>query len=352
MPIIQMGMGGVGRALVQQVLDQHTTLAARYGVHLSYIALLDSSGALHTGDLLPPDVVASALAAKQAGQPLTALDGGRQIGNWLDLLPDIRCMVVDVTAAPTTAAGLAQAAAAGHRVVLANKRPVTDTLDVYNALTQRGATRYEATVGAGLPVISTLRNLLDSGDTISRIEASMSGTLGYLCTALEEGTPLSAAVRTARSNGWTEPDPRDDLSGADVARKALILARTCGLSWHMDDVPATALFPPELADISIDAFMDRVGELDSGMAAQVEQARSRGAVLRYAATIEPEQASIAMRELPLSHPLAALRGTDNLFAFTTARYPEQPLVVRGAGAGVEVTAAGVLGDMIATAREM
>jgi homoserine dehydrogenase len=98
--------------------------------------------------------------------------------------------------------------------------------------------------------------------------------------------------------------------------------------------------------------MERVGELDSTMAAQVEQARSRGAVLRYAATIEPEQASIAMRELPLSHPLAALRGTDNLFAFTTARYPEQPLVVRGAGAGVEVTAAGVLGDMIATAREI
>jgi homoserine dehydrogenase len=194
--------------------------------------------------------------------------------------------------------------------------------------------------------------MLDSGDSITRIEASMSGTLGYLCTALEEGTPLSAAVRTARERGWTEPDPRDDLSGADVARKALILARTCGLPWTMAQVPATALFSPELAAISVETFMERVGELDATLAEQVAQARANSAALRHVATVEPGHASIALRELPHTHPLAALRGTDNLFAFTTERYADQPLVVRGAGAGVEVTAAGVLGDIIATAREM
>ncbi len=350
--LLQLGIGGVGRALAQQVLAQRAALAARYDLRLNYLALVDSSGALYLAEPLEAQAVAGAIQAKHAGHPLPSLDGGQTIDTWSDLLPDTPCIVVDVTAAGDMEASLIQAVAAGHRVVLANKRPLTGEMATFAALTEHGATRYEATVGAGLPIISTLRGLLDSGDSLARIEASMSGTLGYLCTALEADTPFSEAVQTARRNGWTEPDPRDDLSGADVARKALILARTCGLSWSMADVPGMAWFPPVMADISIDEFMTRASELDAEYAALIAQARTHHSVTRYVATIEPARASITLREFPLDHPMAALNGTDNLFAFTTARYPQQPLVVRGAGAGVEVTAAGVLGDIIATAREM
>ncbi len=350
--IIQLGLGGVGKALVWQMLSRSSALAARNDMLLRYLALLDSSGALHTGAPLSNDMVAAALAAKQAGHALATLQEGRPVENWCDLLPDSPCIVVDTTAADGMEIGLIDARVGGHRLVLANKRPLTGNLDVFTMLTGHGATRYEATVGAGLPIISTLRGLLDSGDTFRRIEASMSGTLGYICTALEEGLPLSHAVRVAHGNGWTEPDPRDDLSGTDVARKALILARTCGLPWSITHVPGTALFPPDLAAVSTEAFMDLIARLDSDYAERVAQAQANNSALRYVATIEPEGASIELKALPREHPLATLRGSDNLFAFTTMRYAEQPLVVRGPGAGVEVTAAGVLSDIVATAREM
>lgn len=350
--IIQIGMGGVGRTLVQQILAQRAPLAARYGFVLDYLALLDQSGALHTGQALTTEAVRAGVAAKQAGHPLVSLPNGRTVADWRTLLPSTPCIVVDVTAADGMEDGLVAALAAGQRVVLANKRPLTGTLAAFTGLTAHGKTRYEATVGAGLPIISTLQNLLDSGDTLLQIEASMSGTLAYLCSALEQAQPLSTAVQTARSRGWTEPDPRDDLSGADVARKALILARTAGLPWEMSAVPSEPWFPPELATISVEEFMQRLSDLDARFAAEVARARAQNMALRYVATITPAGASVGLKHLPVDHPLATLRGTDNLFALTTARYETQPLVVRGPGAGVDVTAAGVLGDIVATAREM
>lgn len=350
--IVQIGLGGVGQALAQHIMAQSNALAARDNFVLHYLALVDRSGALFTGEPLPHALIAAALAAKQAGKALTTLENTHPIDNWYTLLPKAPCIAVDVTASDTTAEGLRAAVGSGHCVVLANKRPLTADLALFNDLTDCGSTRYEATVGAGLPVISTLRSLIDSGDTVNRIEACMSGTLGYLCTALQEGIPLSQAVATARKNGWTEPDPRDDLSGADVSRKALILARTCGLQWDMEHVASTAWFSPELANMSIDEFMERVSTLDASYAERVAQAKANNAVLRYVATVTPQGASIALQEVPLNHPLATLHGTDNLLAFTTMRYAEQPLIVRGPGAGTAVTAGGVLSDIVATAREL
>lgn len=350
--IMQIGMGGVGRALVQQVLAQRIPLSTRYGFVLDYVALLDQSGALHTGQALTTEALHAAVAAKQDGHELVSLPNGHAVADWLTLLPSTPCIIVDVTAADGMEPGLIDALTAGQRVVLANKRPLTGTLATFIALTTYGQTRYEATVGAGLPIISTLQTMLDSGDTLLQIEASMSGTLAYLCSALEQQQPLSAAVQTARSRGWTEPDPRDDLSGADVARKALILARTAGLPWDMSAVPSEPWFPPELAALSVEEFMQRLPDLDARFAHEVAQARAQNMALRYVATITPAGASVALKHLPIDHPLATLRGTDNLFALTTTRYETQPLVVRGPGAGVDVTAAGVLGDIVATAREM
>jgi homoserine dehydrogenase len=353
-PIIQIGVGGVGGALVRQLLAQQETLQQRYGFKVGYLALVERSGAVYTGEMLSPDTVEQALQACAARSPLADLPNGHAPGDWQRFLPPTPCIVADVTAASGLEDSLVAAVQAGHRLVFANKRPLTSTQAVFDALTARGATRYEVTVGAGLPVIDTLQRLMDSGDTLIRIQAAMSGTLGYLCGALQDGEPLSQAVRFARSNGWTEPDPRDDLSGADVARKALILARTCGLPWDIAHVTPEAWFPPDMADISIDAFMERVGELDAPFAERVAQASASNQVLRYVATIEPTGASVALQALPTDHPLAALRGTDNMLVLTTARYsdPMPQMVIRGPGAGIAVTAAGVFGDIIATARDL
>lgn len=352
MRIVQIGLGVVGRALVRQVLAQREALAGRYGVTLNYLAVADSGGALGDGTLLDPAALLSAIAAKAEGRRLADLAGGRPGVAWPDLLPAEPCIVVDASAADGQSPPLIAALRAGHRVVLANKRPLSGPWAEFQALTAAGATRYEATVGAGLPVLSTLQALLDSGDRVERVDACLSGTLGFLASELDAGRRLSEAVRAAHALGYTEPDPRDDLSGADVARKALILARTFGLPWSPEVLSPEPLFPAELAAVSRDAFMARLGELDAPMAARQAQARERGEVLRYVAALTPEGPQVGMRALPLDHPLAGLRGPDNMFSFTTDRYRERPLVIRGPGAGPEVTAAGVLADIVATAREL
>jgi homoserine dehydrogenase len=351
-PIIQIGVGGVGRELVGQLLGARAALEARYGFRLAYLALADSTGALASASPLSDEQIHAVMSAKAAGASLAASPAGRAMQSWGELLPGGPCIVVDVTAAGGHEAPLAAAVAGGARVVLANKKPLSAAWASFVALTAHGATRYEATAGAGLPVIATLQGLLDSGDQMTRIEAAMSGTLGYLCSELEAGSPLSTAVRAAHRMGYTEPDPRDDLSGADVARKALILARTCGMPWELGDILAEPWFPPELAGVGRDTFMARLEELDEPFAVRVDEARAQRAVLRYVATVTPEGASVGLRMVLADHPLASLRGPDNLFSITTARYAERPLVVRGPGAGQAVTAAGVLADIVATAREM
>jgi homoserine dehydrogenase len=351
-PIIQLGLGGVGRALARQLLAQHAALAGRYGVRLDYLALVDRSGALHSGRALGAAEVGAALAAKEQGRPLADLAGGRGGLDWRELLPAAPALIIDTTASDGMQEAFVEALAWGHRLVLANKRPLCADGSAFRALTAHGATRYEATVGAGLPVISTLQALLDSGDRVLRIEAALSGTLGYLCSELEAGRPLSQALGVARNSGWTEPDPRDDLSGQDVARKTLILARTCGFDWNLEDVPSQPWYPTELAGIGVADFMERVHGIDENFRLRLKETHANGAVLRYVATIEQRGARVGFRELPPDHALAALRGADNLIAFTSTRYNDRPLVVRGPGAGQEVTAAGVLADALALAREI
>ena len=351
MPIVQIGLGGVGRVLVQQILAHREALAAHYGFWLDYVALADSTSLRARRSGLAVPELEAALAAKAAGQ-LLAATGGTAGMTWRSLALTQTSIFVDVSAAAGHHQALAERVVAGHRVVLANKKPLSADYPAFQALTAHGATRYEATVGAGLPVISTLQGLLDSGDTPTCIEAAMSGTLGFLCTALEAGQPLSAAVREAHRLGYTEPDPRDDLSGADVGRKALILARTCGLPWEPEHITPEPWFPAALAQVSLAEFMARLEELDAPFAARVAEAQAVGGALRYVATISAAGASVGLRVLPSDHPLASLRGPDNLFSFTTARYAERPLVVRGPGAGQAVTAAGVLADLVATACEL
>ena len=350
--LIQLGLGGVGRELARQVLAQQEILATRYGIDLQYRGLVDSSGALISENGLRANQIEAAIEAKTHGQRLIDLPAGLPAIAWERLLSEQPCIIIDVTAADGQGPRLIAAGEAGHRVVLANKKPLTEEFASFQALTSHGATRYEATVGAGLPVIATLQNLLDSGDHLIQIEAALSGTLGYLCSELERGVAFSQAVRTAHQLGYTEPDPRDDLSGMDVARKALIIGRSAGFGWAKNAVSAEPLFPPAFGELSREEFLAKLEDLDEPMAERLAAVKTRNEVLRYAATITPTGATIGLIGVARDHPLASLAGPDNLVRFSSERYRENALVVRGPGAGQSVTAAGVLGDVIACGREL
>jgi len=199
---------------------------------------------------------------------------------------------------------------------------------------------------AGLPVIDTFHKLVDAGDIVHRIEGCTSGTLGFILTEVGHGRSFSDAVRRAMTLGYTEPDPRDDLSGMDVARKALILARLMGFRGEMTDITVESLVPEHARGWAREEFVRRLGEFDAAWAERVEDAKRRGLVLRYVATATRQRVTVGLRAVPLSSPFAGLSGTDNQVVFTTARYRENPLVITGPGAGPAVTAAGVLNDVL------
>jgi len=206
---------------------------------------------------------------------------------------------------------------------------------------------FEANVGAGLPIVSTLRDLIASGDEIVRIDGILSGTLSYLFNTFEGETAFSTLVAEAHRNGFTEPDPREDLSGNDVARKLLILARMIGLKMDLKDVEVDSLVPAPLTRGAYsDRFLTAYAAYDKQMAKRFAAAAARGNVLRYVGTLENGRARAGLKEFPRNHPVASAKGSDNVIAFTTKRYSRTPLVVQGPGAGADVTAMGVFSDIL------
>jgi Homoserine dehydrogenase len=203
-------------------------------------------------------------------------------------------------------------------------------------------------VGAGLPVLSTLRRLRSCGDALLTLEGVFSGSLSWLFNQYDGRRPFSELLREARALGYTEPDPRSDLSGEDVARKLLIIARHAGFALGTDEVVVEGLVPESLRQLGTEQFLDRLEELDAPLAARHAEASSRGHVLRFLARLNQRGlARVGLAEVPPSHPAARLYGTDNQFALGTTRYNTQPLVIQGPGAGPEVTAQALLGDVLA-----
>ena len=344
-PIVILGLGNVGSALLRQILATRDALARRANLRLVPIALADASGLLFDPTGLPEETLRAALQTTANGGLLDALPGIRPLSKVGDALRS-GAILADVTASPRTEPTLRAALDAGCGLVLANKIPLAGQWAQAKPFFEHPHLCYEVTVGAGLPVIATLRYLLDTGDKITAIEGCLSGTLGYLCAELERGVSYSAAVSQARARGYTEPDPREDLSGRDVARKALILARTAGWPLEMADLTIESLYPERLAGISTEEFMAATPTLDEEYAACVEDAQAGGQVLRYVARVGPGGGEVGLTAVPHDGPLGALRGPANYIAFHTGRYAEIPLAVSGPGAGPEVTAAGVLGDVI------
>jgi homoserine dehydrogenase len=369
LPFILFGLGGVGRSLVRQILDNRDFHAQQYGLRVNFLALCDSRSALiEPTDGLSDSDIEAALTLKQSGQSLNAHElGGSQdnLSDILDIVGRPGTVVVDCTATDITVPALLFALQRGYKVALANKKPLTMQMEVYDRLTRAGATRgprslarsrWETTVGAGLPVIATLNRLVASGDAITRIAGTFSGTLGFLMTGLEAGRPFSQIVREAYDLGYTEPDPRDDLGGVDVARKALILARGMGYRLEMADVEVKGLYPPLLASLSVEEFLAETPQLDEHYREEVARAGSEGKVLRYAATIEIENGQahcvVGPTAVEKQSPLGHLSGTDNLVAIHSRWYSPNPLVIQGRGAGGDATAAGLLSDIVELAYTM
>lgn len=240
----------------------------------------------------------------------------------------------------------------GINIITPNKKGNAGPFPSYRTLreTARKFQRYflyETNVGAGLPIIHTLRDLIETGDEIIRIEGVLSGTLSYIFNSLDGGGAFSEIVREAHALGLTEPDPREDLSGVDVARKLIILAREMGLEVEMETVRVESMVAEDLRSAAVEDYLNALGKHDQAIASLLDAARAQGQVLRYVGTIDSDgHMSAGLRKYSLDHPFANLTGSDNIVSFQTARYNTQPLIVRGPGAGPEVTAAGVFADLL------
>jgi homoserine dehydrogenase len=338
-----LGFGNVGKRLGELAEKTRVPVCAvadSSGVLTDYHALLAPSQAR--------SVVKRAIALKSKGKKLGLVGASpdfsplwsTKIGNGI---------IADCSA---TDSGdlLLKCLSEGNAVVLANKKALTGSSDVFSDITAHPKARWEATVGAGLPVICTAKRMLKSGDVVKQVQGQLSGTLGFLLSSLDDpNNSFSASVRKAEELGYTEPDPRDDLGGVDVARKALILTRyALGMPWvNLDDIRVEPLFPVEFASLSIADFRRRLPELDDMWKKRVASAKTRGCVVRYAATCTKDSMSVGLVEAPLGSPLAGLQGTKNLVSFESEFYPKgRETVVSGPGAGIDVTASAVLADVI------
>ena len=348
--VVLLGFGQIGRALAPLIAK-----VKQDSLKLLIVALIDRSGFVFDARGFSPRRLAALGAAKAKGVSLAKAAGGHRATaaeavGFVARHALSNPILVDLTAADTTEI-LKTGLAAGMHLVLANKRPVTadkQGFDALRAAAQAHGRRllHEATVGAGLPIIDTYYKLVESGDRVHRIEGCPSGTLGYLFGELGRGKRFSEALRGAITKGYPEPDPREDLSGSDVARKALILGRLLGFAGELANVAVESLVPRGAEPLPLRDFLARLEEYDAAWAKRVAAARRRGGVLRYRAIVTRRGIRVGLVVVDASSPMAALNGTDNQFIFTTMRYKKNPLVITGPGAGPDVTAGGILNDVL------
>ena len=336
------GVGRVGAALLDQI-DAQTERLRENGVEVVLAGLGRSKGAV----LDPTGLDLSDWRSASEAKKTTGADMIESAAR-----SDHPCRVfVDATASADVGEDYEPLLRAGVAVVSANKLAFSDAMARFETLQRLGAQGmglfFETTVGAGLPILKTIEDLVATGDEIERVEGVLSGTLGFICDRLMAGTPFSDALREADDLGFTEPDPREDLGGRDVARKLVILGRMAGFSFELGEVDITPLLPGEgWADMNVDDFWKRLPEVDTHFAELREQAVAAGHALRYLASVDDGQASVRMTEVSAGHPCASLSNSENLVTITSTRYANTPLVVRGPGAGPEVTAAGVFADIL------
>ena len=349
------GPGTVGKALLDQLRVEAPLLHAKFGIDLQVVGITNSRTMVLGRDGRPLDLATWEHSLLEEGTDAS-------LGVLTEHLKAAGCThraVVDCTASDFVPKFYAKWMEQGIHVVTPNKRLNSGRYAAYAGVkalqrSHRVHYLYEGTVGAGLPVLSTLKSLLDTGDQIERIEGVFSGTLSFIFNELAPGTPFSEVVSGAKRQGFTEPDPRDDLSGTDVTRKVVTLARECGSKVELADVATESLVPAALRDASLSPaeFVEQLAKFDGEIDARVREADAAGEVLRYVGSYDAESGvcQAGLRRYPRSHPFANLAGTENILAFHTQRYSSPPLIIRGPGAGPAVTAAGVFADIVTLAR--
>ena len=342
--IVQIGLGHVGRAVAQIVLEERERWREQDGLEVTYKAVSDTSGALVGEELLPQEI-----RLKESGSKLSEL-GVEPLEDVLLSEPSsgVTRVIVDVAVHGGTYDLDLLGVANGSYLVLSNKGPLSGSTEQYEQLVKTLSDRlwHEATVGAGMPIISTLDALIEGGDEILEIQASPSGTLGFIMSAVEGGRRFSEAVKEAVALAYAEPDPRDDLSGLDVARKAIILARKMGRTIEPEEIPYRSLVPEGLEDVTLEEFMERLPEHDEAFAARLLSVEEHH-MLRYLARIPKEgQVTVGLVDEPVESPFGPINGPENVFDFRTRRYSDVTLTIGGPGAGPERTASGVVFDLL------
>ena len=349
--VVLLGFGRVGRELTDQLARLRSASATQAVPEIRIVALMDRSGyvfnpkGLSRARLLKlaSEKDKGALLAKLGGQKASAIEALSTIASHAVSDP----IVVDVTSEDTGSI-IESALVSGFDVVLANKKPLAGSWESYQRLWQiareygRGV-KFEATVGAGLPIIDTFKKLDEAGDRVTSIDGCVSGTLMHVLSAVSAGRRFSEAVGEAVDRGYAEPDPRDDLSGRDAARKGLILGRMLG--YEGPPPAAEDLVPHEYAALKLPDFMRRLPELDASWRGKVARADARGQVLRYVVSASAQRVTAGLKAVPRDNPMGMATGTSNIIVFRSKRYKDVPLVVSGPGAGAAVTAAGIVNDL-------
>ncbi|HMZ95085.1 MAG TPA: bifunctional aspartate kinase/homoserine dehydrogenase I, partial [Chitinophagales bacterium] len=337
--------GLIGGTLLKQISHQKSYLENEKNLEINLIGVINSKNMLIDSNGIDIENLESKLKVEREDA---------NINNFINRAIDLNfanTVIIDCSANKSVVEHYERILKKSISIVTPNKIANTLAYPKYLSLREtakRANSRfmYETNVGAGLPVINTLHALLNSGDRIIKIEAVLSGTLSYIFNSYKGDILFSDVVKEAKTKGFTEPDPRDDLSGLDVARKALILARECGAKLELEQIKVENLVSKELRDIDVKAFLQKLTDLDAVYDKLKKKAEKKGNALRYMAVIENNKVEIALKEVDAQHPFYNLSGSDNMIVFTTERYKNNPLVIKGPGAGAEVTAAGVFSEII------
>ncbi|WVF69615.1 hypothetical protein IAT40_004393 [Kwoniella sp. CBS 6097] len=354
-PVALIGLGGVGRAILSQLLSP--PLNTRFNLILIANSRQSLSLPLPASPLTPANY---APILEKYGTPLDATS----IISLLSAHPDAPGIFIDSTGSDVIPSMYPQILSMGVNIVTPNKKAASSNEELWKSVLEKSypnapAMYYgESTVGAGLPILSTLKDLVATGDEIEKIEGVFSGTLSYIFnefSKVEGGdVKFSDVVKVAKDKGYTEPDPRDDLSGTDVARKLTILSRLIPTSPALPEgyasVPTQSLVPDVLSNASSkEEYLERLAEGDEYFSKLREEAKKEGQVVRYVGVIDLKEGKVECKlgKYPTDHAFAtALKGSDNIISFTTKRYSPRPLIIQGAGAGADVTAMGVTSDMV------